>query len=296
MERFSIMSRVFTACLPLFFLVGVANLASADNPIPPSTITDEYRINGFALSVQAWSFNRFTTFEAIEKTAASGAKCIELFPGQKMVAGQDVKVEPGMPVEAIKALKEKLAKHNIKATAFGVVGVSRNEADARKLFEFAKELGITCINTESTDAIDTIEKLVKEFDIRVGIHNHPRRDNDPNYKVWDPNYILELVNDRDPRIGACADTGHWVRTGLDPIECLNILKGRIVSSHFKDLNQKGGSAHDVPWGTGISDAKGQLAFLRSSGFDGPVSVEYEHNWDNNLPNITECVEFVKNYK
>lgn len=290
------MSRVFAFCLPLLLLVGVANHASAEKPIPPSSIKADSRINGFAVSVQAWSFNRFTTFEAIEKTAASGAKCIELFPGQKMSADQDAKVEPGMPAEALKALKDKLAKHNIKATAFGVVGVSKDETEARKLFQFAKELGITCINTESTDAIDTIEKLAKEFDIRVGIHNHPRRDNDPNYKVWDPKYILELVKDRDPRVGACADTGHWVRTGLDPIECLNILKGRIVSSHFKDLNQKGNGAHDVPWGTGISDAKGQLAFLRASGFDGPMSVEYEHNWDNNLPNITDCVEFVKNFK
>ena len=49
------------------------------------------------------------------------------------------------------------------------------------------------------------EKLVKEYDIRVGIHNHPRQPNNPNYKVWDPNYILSLVKDRDARLGAAAD-------------------------------------------------------------------------------------------
>jgi sugar phosphate isomerase/epimerase len=290
------MNHFLRLSLAALLAMGMTYPSFAEKPIPASTIVAESRINGFALSVQAWSFNRFTTFEAIEKVAASGAKCIELFPGQKLSPTSDVKVGPGMPAEALASLKEKLAKHNVQAVAFGVTGVSTKEAEARGLFEFAKSLGITCINTESTEAIDVIEKMVKEFDIRVGIHNHPRRDNDANYKVWDPKYVLELVKDRDPRIGACADTGHWVRTGLDPLECLNILKGRIVSSHFKDLNKKGGGAHDVPWGTGISDAKGQLAFLRSTGFDGPMSVEYEHDWDDNLPEITECVGFVKSYK
>lgn len=82
--------------------------------------------------------------------------------------------------------------------------------------------------------------------------------------LGDPNYILSVIKDRDRRIGACADTGHWARSNLDPVECLRILKGRIVSSHLKDLNEKGiVAAHDVPCGTGVSDIPAILEELKA---------------------------------
>jgi len=74
----------------------------------------------------------------------------------------------------------------------------------------------------------------------------PRQPDNPGYKMWDPNYVLSVVKDRDPRIGSTADVGHWVRSGLDPVACLKILRGRIISTHLKDLNEKSPNAHDVP--------------------------------------------------
>jgi sugar phosphate isomerase/epimerase len=173
--------------------------------------------------------------------------------------------------------------------------LSKDEAQSRKVFEFCKAMGIRVINTESVDALDTAEKLVKEYDIKVGIHNHPKRPDNPNYKVWDPNYILEVTKDRDPRVGACADTGHWVRSGLKPVECIRILKGRIVSSHLKDLHAPLPSGHDVPYGTGVSDVPAILAEYKAQGFDGPISVEYEYNWDNNVGDAKACINFVRSY-
>ncbi len=276
--------------LNLLFL-SVAGLRATD-PIP-----DSARINGIAIGCQAYTFNRFTAFEAIEKTAAAGAKVIEFYPGQKLSPSEpDTKLDHNASSETLAKVKAKLAEHGLIAVAYGVVGLSKDEAESRKVFEFCKTLGIRVINTESTDAIDTFEKLVKEYDIKVGFHNHPRRENDPNYKVWDPNYILELVKDRDPRIGACADTGHWMRSDLKPIECLRLLKGRIVSSHLKDLNGYGQGVHDVPYGTGAADMAALLAEYVAQGFDGPASIEYEHNWENSLPEVTQCIEFVKGWK
>src|SRR5207244_5831657 len=122
----------------------------------------------------------------------------------------------------IEKVKNKLAEHKIKAVNYGVVGIPQEEAQARKLFEFAKAMGLRAITTESVEAIDTIEKMVKEYDIMVGFHDHPRQPNNPNYKMWDPNYVLAVVKNRDKRIGSCADTGHWVRSGLRPLDCLQI--------------------------------------------------------------------------
>ena len=176
-----------------------------------------------------------------------------------------------------------------------MVGIPKDEAGARKIFEFAKKFELYGITTESVDAMDTIEKLVKEYDIRVGFHDHPRQPDNPGYKMWDPNYVLSVVKDRDPRIGSCADVGHWVRSGLDPVDCLKILQGRIISVHLKDLNEKSPNAHDVPFGTGVSDIPAILDELKRQHFAGNASIEYEYNWKNNVIDVAQCIGFVRGY-
>ncbi len=184
----------------------------------------------------------------------------------------------------------------LKAVSYGVIPLPGGEAEVRKLFEFAKTMGLRAITTESPEALDLMEKMVKEYDIMIALHDHPRNPNNPNYRMWDPNYILSLVKDRDPRIGACADTGHWLRSNLKPVDCLRILKGRIVTSHLKDLNRMGlEGAHDVPYGTGVADMGAILEELKAQGFEGNLSIEYEHHWDNSLPEVAQCIGFVRGY-
>jgi sugar phosphate isomerase/epimerase len=194
----------------------------------------------------------------------------------------------------IAKVQAKLAQHKLKAVNYGVVGIPNNVAEARTIFQFAKTMGMRAVTTESTESIDTIEKLVKEFDIAVGYHNHPRQVDHPDYKVWDPWYILALVKNRDPRIGAAADTGHWCTTGLNPAYCLRVLKGRIVSAHLKDKNVFG-PGHDVPYGKGVANIKECLDELKAQGFEGNISIEYEYNWDNSVPEVTQCIDFVRQY-
>src|SRR6266446_6397269 len=247
-------------------------LASAT--VSAEKIPDEYKIGGLAIGCQAYTFNRFSVFEAIEKTAQAGGKVIEFYPDQKLSSDQpDVKWNHNASAEIIHKVKDKLAQHHLKAVNYGVAGIPKDEAGARKIVEFARKLGLYGITTESVESIDTIEKLVKEYDIRVGFHDHPKRANDPNYKMWDPSYVLSVVKDRDRRIGSCADTGHWVRSGVKPVDALRILHGRIISSHLKDLNEFAPNAHDVPAGTGVSDVPGILEELRRQGFDGNISIE-----------------------
>lgn len=260
------------------------------------TFPDDLKQGGFAIGCQAWTFHNFSVFEAIDKTAEAGAKTIEFFPGQKLSPEEPtVKFSHDAPKEVWDKVKAKLAEKHLTPVAYGVVGIPKDAAAARKVFDFAKYFGIKVINTESVDSIDTFEPLVKEYDIKVGFHDHPKRPDHPDYKMWDPNYILSVVKDRDPRIGSCADTGHWVRSGLKPVECLEILKGHIVSSHLKDLHAPLPSGHDVPYGQGVSDVKGILDEYKKQGFDGPISVEYEYNWDNNVTDAKQCIDFVRAY-
>src|SRR5437660_8135404 len=178
-------------------LLGLCSIfLTLANPVPvgaENKIPDQYKTGGFFIGCQAYTFNHFTVFETIEKTTEAGGKVIEFYPGQKLS-----KEEPGVTwdhnasPETIQKVKDKLAEYKIKAVNYGVVAVPKDEAQARKLFEFAKTMGLRAITTESVDAIDTIEKMVKEYDIMVGFHDHPKRPNDPSYRMWDPNYILSV--------------------------------------------------------------------------------------------------------
>jgi len=279
----------------LSFFCGLA-IFSAIRVFALSEIPDEYRIGPFAIGCQAYTFHRFTFFEAVEKTAAAGGRIIELFPGQKLSTNSEAKVDHNASDEVIEQIKAKLSKHNIRAVNYGVVGLPNNEQECRKVFEFAKKLGLYAVTSEpSLDAMDLIEKLVKEYDIAMAIHNHPKQPKNPNYKFWDPDYILSLVQNRDKRLGSCADLGHFARSGVKPVDALKKLEGRVISTHLKDIRPAGPSGADVPYGTGESDIIGVLNELKRQGIKGNIAVEYESNVMNNVGEVGQCIGFVRGW-
>ncbi len=264
--------------------------------LPQSDIPKEYTENGFAIGCQANSFSRFTVLEAIEKTAQSGGRIIEFYPDQKLSRSQpDVLWNHSASDQAIAEVKAKLSQLKLKAVGYGVVAIPDENA-ARRVFDFARRMGIRAVITESVGSIDLLEKLAKEYDIAVAVHHHPRRPNDPSYRLWDPSYIAGLVQGRDRRLGACVDTGNWARSGIRPLEGLRILKGRVLCVHLKDMTELGKrDAHEVPFGTGACDIAACLEELKSQRFHGDLAVEYEYNPDNNLAEVTRCVEFLRTY-
>ena len=245
---------------------------------------------GFRLGTQAWTFRDRTACEAIATAHRLGLKYIELFPGQSLMPEHpDVKVGPEMGAANLGFLKQQLAQNHVKAVSFGVVGMSKDEAADRKLFEFGQALGLENFSAEpEPDAFDVVEKLVKEFGIKVALHNHP----EPS-RYWNPDVVLAAVKGRDARIGSCSDTGHWTRSGLAPVDCLKKLDGRVIELHFKDLGEFGKhEAIDLPWGTGKSDARGILAELKRQGFHGLIACEYEDGSGAVLEaNVAKCIAF-----
>ncbi|UCG59100.1 MAG: DUF1080 domain-containing protein, partial [Phycisphaerales bacterium] len=241
------------------------------------------------LGMQAYSFNRFSFFEAVDKTKALGMGYIEAYPGQRLSKEEpDAKFDHNMSSALMKDVKIKLQDAGVKLVNYGVVALPNDEQECRKVFNFAREMGIeTIVSEPPEDAFDLIERLCEEYKINVAIHNHPK----PS-PYWNPDTVLKVCEGRSKRIGSCADTGHWMRSGVNPVEAVKKLKGRIISSHFKDLNEFGNrSAHDVIWGTGQANAEAILAELSSQNFKGVFSVEYEHNWLNSMPEIAGCFSF-----
>jgi len=245
---------------------------------------------GWHLGCQAYSFNRFTFFEAVDKNQSLGLHYIEAYPGQKFSPEKpDAVFDHNMPEELRQEALAKLKACDIKLMNYGVVGLPADEAESRKVFEFAKAMGIQTICSEpDAEALDTVEKLADEYGINVAFHNHPA----PS-KYWSPDTVLAAVEGRSKRLGACADTGHWPRSGVDPLEALKKLEGRIITFHFKDLNEFGKrEAHDVPWGTGVCNVEALMKEIQRQGLKNIVfSIEYEHNWDNSVPEIAQCVAY-----
>jgi sugar phosphate isomerase/epimerase len=275
----------------LFTLIPAASvilaLRSKGAPITEAALTAA----GFGISVQCWSLKEFTLFEAIEMAAAAGLGGVEVFPGQKLGGDHgELKFGPELPDDKIQAVLDHLKKHNLVAYNFGVTGISKDEAEARKTFELAKKMGLYGVTTESIDAIDTLEKLAREYDVKVCFHNHPKPTS-----LWNPETIWKAIDGRHANLGFCADIGHWATSGLDPVEVIKKIAPRVHSFHMKEREALGKWTHDRPFGTGIIDNLAILDEVRKHGFAGNVSIEYEHNWKSNLPEIAQCVGYLRAY-
>jgi sugar phosphate isomerase/epimerase len=261
-------------------------LRSKGAPLPQAALTPA----GFSIAVQCWSFKEFTLFEAIEMAAAAGTH-VEIFPGQT-IGGElgDLKITPDLPDDKLQAVIDHLKKNQVCAVNFGVTGISKDETEARKTFELAKKLGLYGVTTESLDALDTLEKLAKEYDVKVCFHNHPK----PT-ALWDPNKVWQAIEGRHENIGFCADIGHWATSGLDPLEVIKKIAPRVRSFHMKDRESIEKWSHDRPFGTGIIDNIAILDEVRKHGFAGNVTIEYEHNWKTNITEVAQCTGYLRAY-
>jgi putative heme-binding domain-containing protein len=242
-----------------------------------------------SVGCQAFTFNRFTVYEAIEKTAEAGGTVIEFISGQRLIKAEPGKLSPDMSDEQLAALHAHLKKHGV-APASLFIGIPNDEAGARKVFEFGKRLGVKSFSMGLVpDQLDLLEKMVKEFDIRVGFHNHGKT---PLNRSWDPAFVLEVVKNRDARLGLCADTGHWATSGLNGLDAIKLVEDRIINLHLKDRAVVGQASTDLILGTGVTDIAGIVAELRRQKFAGSIFVEYETNWLNSVPDVKRCIEFI----
>ncbi len=238
---------------------------------------------GWRLGVQAYTFRALTFFETVDKVHQLGLKYIEMYPGQILKPGSEVKTGSDLGAADVAELQAKLKAADVKLVSYGVADVPRDEPSARKQFEWAKKMGIEVLVTERTPNTN-VDKLAGEFGIKVAIHNHP--------STWPPERVLSVTEKMSPMVGACADVGHWKRAGLDTVATLKKVGGRVIHSHFKDLAPTGAELEDVPWGTGQCDALGMLAQLKCQGFKGYLMIEYEHgSVDELMQNLPKCIQF-----
>ncbi len=240
-------------------------------------------INGkLKLGLQLYSLRKYSVEAALQHAKDLGFEQVEFYGGMFPVDSSD---------EKIAEVVGKVKAHGLTISAHGVNGFGKDFVANRRIFEFAKKVGLKTITAgPSPESLDNLNELVKEFDIRIAIHNHGPKDR--FNKVAD---LLRAIEGRDDRIGACADLGHYIRSGEKPVEVIRSLKGRLFGVHLKDFATMEEKAKGVLLGQGhlqcdaVFDAMIQAKFPA----DGALSLEYEENPDNPIEDIRHCVATAK---
>ena len=237
---------------------------------------------GFPMGAQSYSLRNFNLVEAIRHLKGLGLHYTEFYSKH---------LNPNAKPEKIKSVLKLLKDADITLNAHGVNGFSKNHDANRKTFEFAKKAGIKNITANpQRDSFDSLDKLCAEFDIRICIHNHgPGALYD---KIAD---TTKAIKDRHKNIGACIDTGHYLRSKEDPVKAVHELKGRVFALHIKDEEKMEKKSKNVIIGTGHLDLVGLFKALKDTKFpaDGSVSLEYEANPKNPVDDMRQCLEQAK---
>lgn len=260
--------------LPLTICSFVLLVVLVSSCSPSSTSSKDLSPSDWKLGIQAWSFHLNTFAETLNKIDSCNVKYVEAFPPQKVGGGIPGTMDYHMSAAKRKKVKKLLKKHGIKMVSYGVV-TPKTHDDWVQLFEFAKAMGLKNIASEPKQSqIPLVSKLAEKYKINVAIHNHAK----PT-RYWNPDIVLNAIDSASSRVGACADVGHWLESGLNPTKCLKDLKGHIVEFHIKDENMKGGGegAHDVPLGKGVIHIDRIMKQMKKQHFKGFVFIEYEYH-------------------
>ena len=245
---------------------------------------------GWRLGIEAYTFHKYTLFEAIDRTAQLGLPYMGGLSFQKVSKEIPRNFDAQLTDDDLKQVRLKLDSAGVRLLTYYIHLIPGDKAGCRKVFEFGRKIGIETFMSEPLpDALDTIEKFCDEYDINVSIHNHDQKAS-PQY--WHPGGILKVCQGRSKRIGACADLGYWMRSGIDPIKAVNTLKDRLITVQIHDLHELSPEGHDVPWGTGVGRTRQFIEQIRRLGITPTMfGLEYSYNWFESMPDIMKCIEF-----
>ncbi|MGC6506503.1 MAG: sugar phosphate isomerase/epimerase family protein [Coraliomargaritaceae bacterium] len=260
-------SSILFLCL---LIVASAPVVASTEPVSVfAKDNKEQESRQMSVICQGVTFNQLTFSKTLDVLNELGINAIEAYRGQILGAGFDVKTDFSSMSQEAKDCMKRIAKEKGIAIRHYGVAQGRNPDEWRELFEFAKEMGIEALISEPEyDELSMVDALAQEYGIRVGLHNHAI----PT-KYWHPDIVLHHLRDLSDYMGISADTGNWIYSGLNPLECIEKLRefeGRIVEVQLKDL----AAAKFVPFGTGDSNIAGILRELKRQNFTGPLTIEY----------------------
>jgi sugar phosphate isomerase/epimerase len=235
------------------------------------------------LGLASYTFRNFTRDQMIGYMKQLNVKALN---------AKDVKDHLPMDPTAEAAALADYAAAGIKLHAAGTLYFPKDEDDdIRSKFEYCKRAGISVIvaGDPTPETLPRIEKFVKEYDIRLAIHNHG-----PEDKIWhSPLDVLKEVKKYDPRIGCCIDIGHTVRAGTDVVKAIHEVGPRLYNMHAKDLTDFTSKESQVSVGDGIMPMREIFDALIAINYKGFVDLEYEVHGDDPMPGVTASFAYMR---
>ena len=270
-----------TALAAASFPLGsaIARQELVQDKVPERPRDDPWR--GLRVGVATYSLRGMKVEDAIE-----GINRVDL----KYASIKDVHLRMEAPQSWRKAVAGKFKDAGITLASCGVVNMDNDEAKLRNAFVYAKDIGVPVIVcSPAVEALPALDMLVKEFDIKLAIHNHGPTDK----KFPSPYDALKLAEKLDPRVGLCIDVGHTAKAGKDPAQAIRDCRERLYDVHLKDVANPQQRGPEVELGRGHLDVREMLKALEDIKFAYHVGIEHEKDPKDPLPGLAESVGYAK---
>jgi sugar phosphate isomerase/epimerase len=254
---------------PAVSLYGPA-LAASDSPNTPE----------FKLGVASYSLRKFSRSEAILMTKRLGLKYINI---------KSVHLPLDSTPDQIRQARKEFEDAGLVIVGGGNIEFrTDDEADMRHKFEYAKLAGmplIVCAPSKIT--LPKLEKFVREYDIKIAVHNHGPKDNFPA-----PQDALKILDSMDPRCGVCVDVGHTAEAGVNPIDAIKASGARMLDMHIKDMRVFGDVNTLCDVGDGVLPIAAIFAELHKMRYTACVNLEYEINESDPFPGMSRSYAYM----
>jgi sugar phosphate isomerase/epimerase len=258
--------------------VGAAAAPALSLSLPTPVSAKTRRLK---LGLASYSVRKFTLDQALEMCKEMDVSYINL---------KDFHLPMTDSPEAIAAARKKIEAAGLTIMGGGTITLKNDAEQLRKAFEYAKAAGFPLmVVAPEPAAFNLIEEAIKEFDIKVAIHNHGPEDK----SFPAPQDAYKLLKGRDPRFGLCMDVGHTTRAGVDPVKTVDECKDRLHDLHVKDLKNKTDRESQTEVGKGLLDIPGLFRALLKIGYAGHVGLEYEINETNPLVGMKESFAYMR---
>jgi sugar phosphate isomerase/epimerase len=251
-------------------LVLGGRVQGADTPAPGP-------YGPFKMGIQSYSLRHFKLDEALDKTHQLGLEYWESYNAHIPQTTDKAEIE---------RLQKRCKASGVQVIAYGVLPFTKDHDANRKRFEFAKAFGIAYLSADPTpDSFDSLDKLVEEYDVAIGIHNHG-----PGHRYEKIDTIAQAIKDHHPKIGCCVDTGHFLRSREDPVRAVEVFGKRIFGVHLKDVKE---AKTFTVLGEGDLRTAELLKALAALKYNYCLALEYEENEANPMDDLKACLAAVK---
>lgn len=249
---------------------------------------------GWRLCCGVYTFRDRSFYEALTVIAGLGIRLVEpafFLPLSK--ERPDLKTSESLTPDQRREMKKRMEDMGIRMAQY-YAPIEGDKSAYRKIFDFAKEMGVeTLVAEPPEETFEALDALCEEYQINLAIHNHPEGSGS---HYWNPDSFVKACAGRGARLGGCPDTGHWVRTGLDTLESLKKYQKRLLTIHLKDAAESGKrDSRDVPLGTGKANYGALLNQIFEWKWRGVMTIEYEHQSPQLVADVKQCAQFVEDF-